>query len=93
MDTEMKFASQTAFTLVALSVVSSAYAADLAPAPRLYTKAPPPSPTFNWTGFYVGAHGGYGDGSGSSAIFDPAGLFNRACPINDSQSGWHHVAL
>ncbi len=68
----MKFASQTAFTLVTLSVVSSAFAADLAPAPRLYTKAPPPSPTFNWTGFYVGAHGGYGDGSGSSAIFDPA---------------------
>lgn len=68
----MKFVSRTAFTFIALSMASSAYAADLAPAPRLYTKAPPPSPMFNWTGFYVGAHGGYGDGSGASTVFDPA---------------------
>jgi outer membrane immunogenic protein len=80
MDTEMKFKSRTAFALVALSVASSAHAADLAPAPRLYTKAPPLSPMFNWTGFYIGAHGGYGDGSGSSTIFDPAAYSTAIVP-------------
>jgi len=76
----MKFVSRTAFAFVALTMASSAYAADLAPAPRLYTKAPPPSPMFNWTGFYVGAHGGYGDGSGSSGMFDPAAYSTGIIP-------------
>jgi outer membrane immunogenic protein len=71
MDFTMKFGSRTAFALAAFSMASSAYAADLAPAPRLYTKAPPPSPTFNWSGLYVGAHGGYGNGSNTSTVFDP----------------------
>lgn len=42
---------------------TGAYAADL-PA-RTYTKAPPPAyvaPIYNWTGLYVGVHGGYGWG-------------------------------
>jgi hypothetical protein len=48
---------------VALTIVfvmtHGARAADL-PAPS-YTKAPAMSaPVFNWTGFYVGANGGYG---------------------------------
>ncbi|HUN94938.1 MAG TPA: porin family protein [Bradyrhizobium sp.] len=48
--------------LLALTAVaafsSSALAADL-PA-RMYTKAPPPAPTWNWTGFYVFGGGGGG---------------------------------
>jgi outer membrane immunogenic protein len=43
-----------------LSVASTAFAADL---PHPAYKAPPllaPAPVFTWTGFYVGAHGGYG---------------------------------
>jgi outer membrane immunogenic protein len=36
----------------------SAVAADL-PA-RTYTKAPPPAPVYNWTGFYIFGGGGYG---------------------------------
>lgn len=43
-----------------VATAASAFAADL-PA-RPYTKAPPPvvSPATNWSGFYIGAMGGYG---------------------------------
>ena len=40
-----------------LSLMTAASAADLAARP--YTKAPPLSPAINWSGFYVGAMGGY----------------------------------
>jgi len=56
-------------------------AADL-PA-RAYTKAPPPvaAPLYNWTGFYIGANGGYGWGRtnwlftavGTTANHNPSG--------------------
>jgi len=49
---------------VALSVAGTASAADMQARP--YTKAPPPalvSPAYNWSGFYVGAMGGYGWGT------------------------------
>ena len=43
-----------------LSVATAASAADMQARP--YTKAPPPlvSPAYNWSGFYIGAMGGYG---------------------------------
>ena len=40
-----------------LSLMTAASAADLAARP--YTKAPPLSPAINWSGFYIGAMGGY----------------------------------
>ena len=40
-----------------LSLMTVASAADLAARP--YTKAPPLSPAYNWSGFYIGAMGGY----------------------------------
>ena len=40
-----------------LSLTTAASAADLAARP--YTKAPPLSPAINWSGFYIGAMGGY----------------------------------
>src|SRR5258708_22863379 len=43
--------------LVALGM-APAVAADLAARP--YTKAPAIAPIYNWTGFYIGAMGGYG---------------------------------
>ena len=47
--------------LIALGMAAPATAADLAARP--YTKAPPPmvAPIYDWTGFYIGANGGWGD--------------------------------
>src|SRR4029079_17214870 len=48
-----------------LSLMTAASAADLAARP--YTKAPPLSPAYHWSGFYIGAMGGYafdGDNGG-----------------------------
>lgn len=43
---------------IASLIVTSAFAADLAP--RMYTKAPPPPvAVYNWTGFYIGGNIGY----------------------------------
>src|SRR3954451_19837911 len=45
--------------LIALGVAAPASAADLAARP--YTKAPPMvAPIYDWTGFYIGANGGWG---------------------------------
>ena len=47
--------------LFALGMAAPATAADLAARP--YTKAPPPmvAPIYDWTGFYIGGNGGWGD--------------------------------
>ncbi|UPJ53218.1 porin family protein [Bradyrhizobium sp. 200] len=52
---------------VALSVATAASAADMQARP--YTKAPPAvvSPAYNWSGFYIGAMGGYGWDSGDAS--------------------------
>src|SRR5580700_2679220 len=69
--------------VVALVAIGAgpALAADL-PA-RTYTKAPVvvPEPVYNWTGFYIGANGGYGWGS-SNWFFSPAGT-----SVSNSTSG------
>lgn len=44
--------------MLAVAAATSAGAADLAVAP--YTKAPPVSPAYDWSGFYVGVFGGAG---------------------------------
>jgi outer membrane immunogenic protein len=62
---KMKKALLTAVSLVALGM-APALAADL-PA-RTYTKAPVAmAPIYNWTGFYLGAMGGYGKEDASFA--------------------------
>lgn len=60
--------------LAALFTVSAASAADI-PA-RPYYKAPP-APVFNWTGFYIGVHGGYawGDADLNGVSAEPEGAF------------------
>ncbi|HEX7789532.1 MAG TPA: outer membrane beta-barrel protein [Afipia sp.] len=50
--------------VAALALGTAANAADL-PA-RTYTKAPAPAPVWSWTGFYLGAGGGYGLFDGES---------------------------
>ncbi|MGC2811060.1 MAG: hypothetical protein WA303_11855, partial [Bradyrhizobium sp.] len=48
-----------ASALVAVVSITPASAADLAARP--YTKAPPMmAPIYDWTGFYIGANGGWG---------------------------------
>src|SRR5580692_5528299 len=47
-------------TVGLIALAAPASAADLAPRP--YTKAPPPmiSPVYDWSGFYIGINGGWG---------------------------------
>ena len=60
--------------LVALGMVTPASAADLAARP--YTKAPPPyvAPIYDWTGFYIGANGGWGQNRNCVDFVDVAGF-------------------
>jgi outer membrane immunogenic protein len=46
--------------LAAFAIAPSADAADMPIRGPQYKYAPAPAPVFNWTGFYVGAHIGYG---------------------------------
>lgn len=84
-----------------LSLMTAASAADLAARP--YTKAPPISPAVNWSGFYIGAMGGYafdssdggGFGGGTVGYNWQAGQFvfgievdAAGASIKDSQAGF-----
>jgi len=56
--------------LASLGMVGSAPAADMA------VKAPPPAPLpiiYNWSGFYIGANGGWGDSHSCVDLFNAAG--------------------
>lgn len=65
--------NKLALAIVSLAVLAAApaYAADLTPTYKapLY-KAPPP-PVWDWTGFYIGANGGYGWGRWNSYSISP----------------------
>jgi outer membrane immunogenic protein len=64
----MKRFASTLGVLLA-SVAGSAYAADLPRPPTPYSKAPPiVSPLTNWSGFYIGAMGGYASENSSGDI-------------------------
>ncbi len=56
------------FLIAAVAVLgaTAAQAADIAERP--YTKALPPSPAYNWTGFYAGVNVGYGFGDQSAGF-------------------------
>ena len=86
----MKKLSVPVVLLVALGSTSS-FATDLAaPSYRkapLITKAPPINPRYNWSGFYVGAHGGYAAGSTTTATFDPATYSTLVPDIRVSRDG------
>jgi outer membrane immunogenic protein len=72
---------QAIAVLILAAMGTSASAADLPAA--VYTKAPVVAPIYNWTGFYVGANGGYGWGntseygvvSGNGVSFGTSGGF------------------
>ena len=55
-------------------MAAPASAADLAARP--YTKAPPPvvAPIYDWTGFYIGANGGWGQSRNCVDFFNATGV-------------------
>ena len=65
--------------LLAVSMAAPASAADLAAKP--YVKAPPPviAPIYDWTGFYIGANGGWGQSHGCVDFVTPAGTVAGGC--------------
>src|SRR6476659_9055070 len=69
-----------AVSLVALSATAPALAADLAARP--YTKAPAMiAAVYDWSGFYIGANGGWGSSRKCWDFVTPAGAFvsNEGC--------------
>ena len=68
-----KFLLGTVGLLALLGMVAPASAADLAARP--YTKAPPPvvAPIYDWSGFYIGANGGWGQSHSCVDLFNAAG--------------------
>jgi len=68
-------------SLVAFSGAS--HAADLTP--RMVTKAPPMvAPIYDWSGFYIGANGGYASSHECLTIFSVAGA-----PVTPNSEGCH----
>ncbi|HVT55890.1 MAG TPA: outer membrane protein [Xanthobacteraceae bacterium] len=59
----------TGAALAVLAVTTPALAADMAVRGPVY-KAPPAAPLFNWTGFYLGGHVGYGWGDADGVDTD-----------------------
>jgi outer membrane immunogenic protein len=59
-----------ALGLLLASIAGAAYAADISAPAAAYTKAPAVSPAINWSGFYIGAMGGYA----AEATSDPIAI-------------------
>ena len=76
----MRKALLTSVALIALS--GSALAADLPNTKGPPVFAPPP-PVFSWTGFYIGAQGGYEWGRTSGALYTDPGAFIEGLPSYD----------
>jgi outer membrane immunogenic protein len=80
----------TSAAVLALSA-SAAFASDL-PTHKAPPPPPPPAP-FSWTGFYIGAEGGFGwgqenDNFSSLPIGIPADSFNVSGPIGGVKAGY-----
>src|ERR1700738_4647362 len=77
----MKTSFLGAVGLIALGLVAPASAADLAARP--YTKAPPPmmAAIYDWSGFYIGANGGWGVGRKcwNAGTFGPFFIGDEGC--------------
>jgi outer membrane immunogenic protein len=75
-----------AFGLLALP----AMAADMAPAPAPYYKAPIVVPVYNWTGFYIGGNVGGAWGNfdpTTSTVFSPVGYFAASSVLAINAAG------
>src|SRR6266571_3156762 len=72
--------------LAALGMAAPASAADLAARP--YTKAPPMvAAIYDWSGFYIGANGGWGSSHKCWDFVTPAGAFVAAEGCHDATGG------
>jgi outer membrane immunogenic protein len=82
----MKKFLAAATALMALTATGAAWAADLPP--PVPFKAPPPPAWYDWTGFYIGANGGYSWGRASTTITAP-GLpaFSGSQDVNGGLGG------
>jgi outer membrane immunogenic protein len=74
-------------TVAFIALAAPAAAADLAARP--YTKAPPPmiAVVYDWSGFYVGANGGWGSSRKCWDFTTPAGAFVVAEGCHDATGG------
>lgn len=74
-------------TLTAILLVTSAGTASAADMPQAapYQKAPYASPAYNWTGFYIGAMGGYG---WSDQVRASIGGLTASTSSNDLKGGF-----
>ena len=59
--------------LLALGMAAPATAADLAARPYKAAPVPYVAPMYDWTGFYIGANGGWGTSHSCWDIVDPFG--------------------
>ena len=59
---------RVALGLLLASIAGAAGAADMSAPRAAYTKAPMMSPAINWTGFYIGAMGGYASEATSDSL-------------------------
>lgn len=72
-------------TVGLIAFVTSATAADMATRP--YTKAPAAIAMYDWSGFYIGANGGWGTSHKCWDFSNAAGAFNVAEGCHDATGG------
>ena len=88
----MKKALLGTIGLLAVGMAAPAMAADLAARP--YTKAPPPivAPIYDWTGFYIGANGGWGSSHKcwdvTNFLYTRSPAFRRRLSQCDRRNDW-----
>jgi outer membrane immunogenic protein len=76
-----------ALGLLLASIAGAAGAADMSARPA-YTKAPMMSPATNWTGFYIGAMGGYASEATSDSLGIKGGFAGGTVGYNWQSSMW-----
>ena len=70
------------YLAAAVSLAAIVMAAAPASAADMAVKAPPPAPLpviYNWSGFYIGANGGWGQSDNCVNFADDLGTFGEAC--------------
>lgn len=78
-----KFTLTAATAATLIGMIGAASAADLRP---VYKAPPPVMPTYNWTGFYLGGHVGYGWGDTTATPTGIVGLLVE--PFKSSNDGF-----